>query len=126
MGQPHRSVPVREQLGLGMALREARSTRLREMHMQSGREEETEMTIEWQGFGNSDTVHLIDTERNSTKRSGRRAFCGRYPGATFVNPWWSLPVPEVTQVSLSTYGLKKCIGCENELDASLINPVASR
>jgi hypothetical protein len=83
------------------------------------------MSIEWQGYGDNTHVHAIDTERPPAKRSGIRAFCGRYPGKTFYSPWWAVNVgdPGLSR-ALSHYGLQKCPGCQVALEDSMINPEA--
>lgn len=74
------------------------------------------MTVEWQAYGNSPTVHVIDTERKAAKRSGPRALCGRYPGHSY-RPWWVVEVgdPGLGR-ALGSWMLVRCGDCREKLE----------
>lgn len=64
----------------------------------------------WQGFGRSGRIHLVDVEAPDTKKSGRRALCGQYPGKMYA-AWFSLDVDELTDRVQRAYGVNQCPGC---------------
>ncbi len=72
--------------------------------------------LEWSIVGESKTAHVVDPSK-ATRRSGRKALCGRYVGRHF-EPWFSLGVEnDGTLRAVRTYGCAPCPGCADALAA---------